>query len=139
MSKLWSSSRTRWRFCGECGTKLERQSKAVTAAEKDIQKQILIHSLIIQHTHLVTTQSTQIAMPHTSNHNLWTKVRHLIQWINKMHLPKIVQIQTSITVSINKHKTILINSNSKTNSISNKINNSKINNFNNNRMVIKTT
>ena len=30
-----------------------------------------------------------------------------------MHLPKIVQIQTSITVSINKHKTILINSNSK--------------------------
>lgn len=25
-------------FCGECGTKLERQSKAVTAAEKDIQK-----------------------------------------------------------------------------------------------------
>lgn len=25
-------------FCGECGTKLERQSKEVTAAEKDIQK-----------------------------------------------------------------------------------------------------
>ncbi|MBY6178073.1 zinc ribbon domain-containing protein [Staphylococcus warneri] len=25
-------------FCGECGTKLERQSKSVTAAEKDIQK-----------------------------------------------------------------------------------------------------
>lgn len=25
-------------FCGECGTKLERQSKAVTAAEKDIKK-----------------------------------------------------------------------------------------------------
>ena len=25
-------------FCGECGTKLERQSKSDTAAEKDIQK-----------------------------------------------------------------------------------------------------